>query len=378
MLFKTAIRIILHEKAKFLGAVVAVAVAGFLVLFQWAVYLGYEHDTTVVLDAFDADIWIMPKGQPSFDGFVPMDDLPYWRAKELPEIEKAARVVWGYATWRLLEKNSLDCVQVLGVEFDAGIGLNVRTESDDLASLLRPDGYVLVGRKSQEKLEVPQAYIDGAEISGRQVVVAGFVEDIHLFTTYGFVLTDLDNGRAFLDSPPSHVTYVACKCRPGTDVRAVARQLQQRVPEHDVLTTADFRQLTARFWKSKTGVGPLLIFPSVLAGLVGFLMVTLTFYISTVQKLPVYASIKAIGAASGELIVILGLQVLMVSLLGCAVAGLCLWPVVAALRTTTISVVVSPALVFATMGALLFCSAVGALLSIQRVIATEPGRAFRT
>jgi hypothetical protein len=40
----------------------------FLDIVQWAFYFGYQRDITVVLDAFDADIWIVPKGQPAFDG----------------------------------------------------------------------------------------------------------------------------------------------------------------------------------------------------------------------------------------------------------------------------------------------------------------------
>jgi putative ABC transport system permease protein len=377
MLFKTAFRIVLYEKTKFLSAVIAVAVAGFLVLFQWAVYFGYLRDTTVVLDAFDADIWIVPRGQPSFDGHTAIDDLPYWQAKKIPEIEKVARVAWGYTVWRLPIKGSLDCVQVLGVDFNSGIGLNFQTDSDDLASLLRPDGFVLVGRKSQEKLEVEHRHIDGAEISGRRAVVVGFIEDVHLFTTYGFIMTDLDNARTFLDLPPSHVTYIACKCRTGTDIRTVAQRLQASDPNDDVLTTNEFRDLTTRFWQTKTGVGPMLLFPSILAALVGFLMVMSTFYISTVQKLPLYASLKAIGAANSELVFVLGLQITTVSLIGCAIAGLCLWPVLAALRTTTISAVVTPKLVLATFTALLSCSVIGALLSVHRVVRTDPGEAFR-
>ncbi len=378
MLFKTAIRIILHEKMKFAGALAGVGLATMLVFLQWGFYFGYKRDTTVVLDALDADIWIIPKGQPTFDGFATIDDLAYWKAKDLPDVQKAARVVWGVGRFRNPANGASERVQILGVEFESGIGVHLKTGDDDLASAVRPDGHILVGRKSEGQLGVHEEYVKGVEIGNRRAVVVGFVEDLHLFTMLGFVLTGLGNAQAFLGLAPSHVTYVVCKCRPGADIRDVVRSLHERIPEDDVVTTQEFRDRTFANWEKKTGVGPLLLFPSILAGLVGFLMVTLTFYISTIQKLPLYASLKAIGAASGELVFILLLQVAIIFLLGTALASACLWPVLVALRSTTLSVLITRQLVLGGSGVLFLSSAIGALLSVRRVVTTDPGSAFRT
>ena len=135
--------------------------------------------------------------------------------------------------------------------------------------------------------------------------------------------------------------------------------------------------MTFKNWETKTGIGPLMLFPSILAGLVGFLMVTLTFYISTIQKLPLFASLKAIGATNGELVFLLLVQVATVFALGAAVAAACLWPVLTALRATTIAVAISPMLVLAGSGTLLCFSLVGALFSVRRAATTDPGAAFR-
>jgi putative ABC transport system permease protein len=121
-----------------------------------------------------------------------------------------------------------------------------------------------------------------------------------------------------------------------------------------------------------------MLFPSVLAGLVGFLMVTLTFYISTIQKIPLYASMKAIGAANFELVFLLLVQVASVFILGSALAAGCLWAMLIALRTTTVAVEITPRLVLVGTGALFLSSVLGALLSVRRVATTDPGKAFRT
>ena len=394
MLFKTAFRIVIYEKEKFSGAVVGVALATFLMILQCGFYLGYQRDITVVIDCIEADIWIVPKSQPLFDGWAAMDDLPYYRMKGHPDIDRVARLVWGFAPCRVPSTGGRDTIEVLGFEFDSGIGLTMdigRDESgldlgttfkrdvgrDDLAALLSPDGNVLVGRKDCEKLGITAFGLDGVEIVNRKATAVGMVEDVHLFTTAGFIMTDLDNGRAFLRIPHNHASYMVSACRPGADVGRVVRDLRADFPEHDVLTTREFHDRAARYWSTRTGIGPVLMLSAVLATLVGFMIVMLAFYISTVDKLPIFACMKALGASSAEVVSILVFQVVIVFFLGCGFAGLGLHAALTFLARTTISTVVTRDLVIAGVGTTALCSAFSALLSIRKVISTDPGEAFR-
>ena len=378
MLLKMAICMIWHEKEKFSAAVVGIALGIFLVVFDWGLYFAYKRDTTVVLDAFDADVWIVPKNQPMFDGFASMDDLPLLRAKKLPGVQDVARIVWGDADWRIPASGGKDYVQVLGVDLDSSIVARFRLRDKDLAHLVRPDGHVLVGSKDREKLGVAERPDGPFEISGRRAIVAGSVDDVRLFTTAGFVLTDVDNAREFLRLPSSRVSYIVCKCRPGADVAEVVRQLQAEIPEHDVLTTRQFHDLCSDYWETVSGVGPLTLLSSVLGVTVGFLIVIMTFYISTLEKIPVFGALTALGGTIREIAAIVGAQVLIAYVLGCAIAGAALWATLLAIRNSMILVLITPKLVAAGLGAMLACSLLGALLSIRRVVVIDPGEAFRT
>jgi putative ABC transport system permease protein len=378
MLFKTAYRIIIHEKEKFSGAVIGMALATFLMILQCGFYLGYLRDTTIVLDSVEADIWFVPRNQPLFDGWMSMDDLPYHQSRSHPDIESVGRLVWGYASYRLPETGGKETVEVLGMDFDSGVGLKMKLDIPDAAAMLRPDGHILIGRKDRPKLNVDEPGGDGIEINGRRAKVVGFVEDVHLFTTAGFVLTDLDNGRSFLDVPPDHATYMVARCRPGADPEEVARELQASYPEHEVMTAQAFHDRAALYWSTQTGIGPVLMLTAFLAILVGFLIVMLAFYVSTIEKIPLFACMKALGASASEVVSILGFQVLIVFVLGCALAGLALHVALTLLAGTTISVVVTPNLVLAGCGITAVCSALSSLLSIRKMISTDPGEAFRT
>lgn len=395
MLFKTAFRIIVYEKEKFSGAVVGVALATFLMILQCGFYLGYQRDITVVIDSVEADIWIVPKGQPLFDGWAAMDDLPYYRMKEHPDVARVARMVWGFAPCRVPSTGGRDTVEVLGFEFDSGVTLAMDVVRDgpegepaeasrravareDLAALLRPDGHVLVGRKDCEKLAITELGVDGVEVVDRKATAVGVVEEVHLFTTAGFIMTDLDNGRAFLRVPSNHASYMVASCRPGADAARVVRELQAVFPEHDALTARAFHDRAATYWSTRTGIGPVLLLSAALATVVGFMIVMLAFYISTVDKLPIFACMKALGASGFEVVSILVFQIIIVFFIGCGLAGAGLHVALAFLARTTISTVVTPNLVAAGVGTTALCSAFSALLSIRQVISTDPGEAFRT
>jgi putative ABC transport system permease protein len=378
MLLKTALRIIVHEKEKFAGAVAGVAIAVFLMVLQWGFYQGFNRDITIVLDSIDADIWIVPKNQPTFDGWVGVDDLPYYELLEHPGVERAGRLVWGWAACRLPKTGGIDSVEVLGVDFESGIDLRFDLPKSKLAALLRPDGHVMVSDKDREKLGIDSPGVEGMEIFGRMATPVGFVPDVHLFTTAAFILTDLDNARAFLRLPPSHANYLVCKCKPGVDVKRVVAELQRTVREHDVLTAEQFHARASDYWATRTSIGPVLLMSSVLAVSVGFLIVLLAFYISTIEKIPVFACMKALGASGGEIVLLLIFQSLIVFLLGCVVAAGGLYLAVAIIATTTISVVITTSGVAAAVAATGVVSLTSSLLSVRRVITTDPGEAFRT
>jgi putative ABC transport system permease protein len=377
MLLRTAVRIIWHEKEKFAGAVAGVTVAVFLMILQWGFYLGFCRDITVVLDSIDADVWVVPRNQPLFDGWLAIDDLPYWQMRRHPDVYRAARVVWGYAAGRLPAAGGTDTVEVLGVEFESGVRLRLGLPPGDVASLVRPDGHVLLGEKDREKFGIDRPGVEGLEINGSRAVPVGFVPEVHLFTTAAFVLTDLDNGRHFLRVPATHATYLVAKCRPGADVGRVVAELRRAAPEHDVLTSRQFHDRASLYWRKRTGVGPVLLTSSALAASVGFLIVMLAFYISTVEKLPVFACLKALGASNAEVVLILVCQALIVFLIGFSLAGAALYLAVRLLAQTTVSVVITPDAVLTGFAATAAVSAVSSLLSVRRVLATDPGEAFR-
>ena len=150
------------------------------------------------------------------------------------------------------------------------------------------------------------------------------------------------------------------------------------MPECDVLTFKQFHDKAAAYWSSRTGIGPVLLMSSVLAVSVGFLIVMLAFYISTIEKLPIFACLKALGASNRDVILIVVFQSVIVFVLGCLSAGSGLWVTIAALSKTTISVVITRNVVLSSLATTALVSAASSLLSVRRIMTIEPGEAFRS
>ncbi len=379
MLTKTAIRILLHEKRKYLGVIIGVAMAVFLVLLQSAFYFGFRRDITVVADCFDVDLWISQREFLAFDYVAHFDDLPRWQAVGDADVSAAMPVIVEWSRMRQLPDGATEDGQIVGLDLTAGVNVNLGTDKDlDFNSLLAVPGNVLVDEKHLSRLGMKRLGETGVEIRGLNANIVGVMRGKKLFSTACLVATDLDNARRFLGLKSNQITFVAVKCRRGADIRTVQARLQTRLPEYHVWTAAEFHDLTQNYWVRLTGIGPVLWLSAGLAALVGFLTVFLTFSHLTEEKFPVYAAMKAMGASTAELSGLVLLQIGVVFGLGCALAIAGVAGALLALSQTTISVVLTPGVALAGVGFMALCSLVAGLRALRKLASVEPAEAFKT
>jgi putative ABC transport system permease protein len=366
-----------HERRNYAGAVAGTAFALFLVLLQVGFYFGFRRDISIIQDSCNADIWIVPKALRGFDYSFPVEDAVYATALSTPGVESAARVVFDWARWRTPVSGEKEGVQLLGIEFDRGIEFDLGVRHQNLTALLGAEGCVLIDPKDRANLGLTRSNQKFAEINGRRAEVVGYVKDRHLFTTLCLVVTDLDNARAFLGYPVQHVSYIAIRCDKDENVALVMQRLQARIPDDRVMSARQLHDLTQHYWTSRTGIGPILSLAAVLATLVGFLTVMLTFYLLTAQKMPVFAALKALGASGGEIAGLIGVQASVCFLAGMVAASIAVAVAMAALSQTTISVVISPSTALAVTGLIALASALACIPAVRKIMRLEPAEAFR-
>ena len=177
MLLSTGLEFVLHEKPKYLGAVLGTAVSLFLVLLLSGFYFGFRRDITIVQDSFDADLWVASREILGFDFPGTFDDLVLTKVLSHPGVQAASRVVVDFSKWRIPDTGAMENIQVVGFEPDSGIQTDWGIRHPNLPALLRADGQVLVDLKDRPNLGLRQLGKWGAEFRGRSARPAGWMKD---------------------------------------------------------------------------------------------------------------------------------------------------------------------------------------------------------
>ncbi|MBM4059892.1 MAG: FtsX-like permease family protein [Planctomycetes bacterium] len=378
MLIRTGLAILAHERPKYAGAVLGTAISLFLMLLLSGFYFGFRRDITIVPDSFDADLWVSSRPLLTFDFAAPFDDLAWTTALSTPGVRATTRVVAAFTRWRIPGAGGMESVQVLGFDPDAGVRAAFGDDVPDLSSRMRADGGVLIDWKDTRSLGVARLDEFGAEVGGRSARPVGWLKNRHLFNAAYLVVTDVDNARRHLRLPANAIHYLAVKCAPGADPAAVAAALRERLPELQVHEAAAFHDLTQDYWADRTGIEPMLFLSMTLSSVVGFMTVFLTFFLLTSQKLSVFAAMKALGASTADVGVLLWVQLAVVFASATALAGAGLYAAVLAFADTPISVVLPPPVVAGGIGLMALACAFACVPSLVKVARTAPAEAFRT
>lgn len=172
--------------------------------------------------------------------------------------------------------------------------------------------------------------------------------------------------------------FFLVKVKPGFDVERVRKAIESAVPNLEAHTRESFSYRTRKYWLFETGVGIGFLAAAALGALVGGVIVSQTLYAMTVEKLPEFGVLRAIGASSGELSLVVLVQALVCWCLGIVLgfaASVGVRHLAAAMGTTVLMPIGLVAGVVLLTTAL--CSA-ASLMSIARLRRVEPASVFRT
>ena len=106
-------------------------------------------------------------------------------------------------------------------------------------------------------------------------------QGIRSFTTLPHIFLGLEAARTLVGAEAEQATYTLARVAPSSDVEAVRKSLQARLPNDEAIAHQDLRQRSYDYWLYKTGPGAGLIAGMVLSIIVGVVVVAQTLYAST-------------------------------------------------------------------------------------------------
>lgn len=314
-----AFKMLIGNKAAFIGVIFGIFLAILLISQQSAIYLGLiSRSHRIVTDISLPNIWVIDPATQGEDlvRSMPKDYLQY--VKSIPNIEWAVPV--SYLLMPLTTTSGMyKIAEVYGVDDKTLIGMPKLLEGN-IQDLYR-DGGIIIDSNSAENLlatmspegtKIPLKVGDALEINGHRAVIAGIGK-----TTPGFFPQPIIfaiNSQVQQFSGTNRIQYVIAKTREDADVNEVINQINANT--YVLALTSE--QMKTRIANHFLKTGILINYGiSVALGLIiGFSIAGQIFYIMTIHNLSYYALIIALGGTEKMVLRMILFQAIVVGIIG--------------------------------------------------------------
>ena len=369
-------RNLVHDRVRLLVTLIGIAFSTILMGLELGMLLNFMHTTSTIVDHAGADLWVTAHGVRSVDLATPLEERRRFQTLSIDGVAAAESHLLQFAFWKKPD-GVRETVILIGVDPHAQMGLPWamlpgRSIHDALSI---PDG-VIIDRLYAQKLGID--HVDQlVEINDHRARITGFTDGIRTFTQSPYVFTSLRNARLFAGKADKDITYVLVRLAPGQSPDVVGASLAARMPDADVLTPTRFSNKSRSYWLFTTGAGTTLISSSILALMVGVVIVAQTLYASTMDRLPEYATIRAMGGPRSYLYKIVIKQAVIGGLSGYSV-GITIVVLLAYLaRNSSSSPQVPWWLAGGIAGTTVLMCIVASLVSLSKVMSIDPVKVFR-
>lgn len=317
MTFVIAWRNLVHDRIRFAITLIGIAFSTILTGVQLGMLLNFMHTVSIIVDNAGADLWITAEGVPSIDLATPMQERRRFQALAVNGVADAEPFMLHFG---FLQRNDgvRQIVIVIGVAPNAEMGRPFFMEDATAKKALsEPDGAV-IDRLYAEKLGIHKLG-ETFEINGHRFRVVAFTQGVRTFTQAPYVFMSLANARSLFYPPDNDIAYVLIRVAEGFRPSDVSAALSAHIPEVEVLSGSELARRSQYYWLVTTGAGLTLISSTLIAIFVGIVIVAQTLYASTMDRLPEYAVIRAMGGPRSYLYKIIIQQAMLGGLFGASI-----------------------------------------------------------
>lgn len=366
------VRMMLHDKSKFVGTVLGVIFAVVLANQQLGILFGLLDKNTMLIDHAGADLWIVPPNTTAAQAGQRLSTQLLYQARATPGVAHAAPlVVIGSSVSK--PGGGSEAITLIGVELESHLGGPWNVVAGDVGALRMPD--TLLFEDSQRAKFGGLNIGSVREVNGYRVRVGGFVWGLQPFGP-PYTYAQIDTARTLGGVPTDQLNFVLVEVAPGASAAAVAAELRTRCPDADVYSRADFHtKVVTQLLKDQLGVS---FGTSTSFGLViGFIIVALSMFSSVIDNLREFGTLKALGLTNGDLTRMLIVQSLCYaafgSLIGIGLVGF----MARGISSANLAVIVPAWLVALTPVVMALLCMLASILALRRVRKLEPGMVFR-
>lgn len=381
-----ALRMLLNDRAKFLGILMGVTLASLVITQQGSIFVGIMWRACSILhDTTQPDIWVMDAKVQYIEDQKPMTTTQLPRVRGVEGIEWAMPLYKGQIRARLENGQVQNCV-LLGVDDATLVGGPSQLISGNLEDLRSADAVIVDEVAAGDRLAKPSSAPGGKptplkvgdvlELNDHRAVVVGIARMTRSFQNLPTIITTFSRATTMAPRERRNLSYILVKADESITPAALCDRIS-RTTGLAAYTTTEFKWMTVDYFLKNTGI-PINFGLSVGLGfLVGTVITGFMFYNFTLDNLRYFATFKAMGASDSKLLFMIMLQSLAVGFLGFGL-GIGLTGIFGlSAQNAPIAFLLTWQLVAVAGCAMVMICMAASLLSIRKVIRLEPGVVFK-
>ncbi len=340
-----AIKMLTGDRAKYLGIIAGITFAALLIAQQASIAIGLLLRTTAhIQDITDADIWVMDPNVQFIDELKPLSENDLHRVRGVPGVAWAVRIYKGQGRLKLavgqLDKKKAKYQQsiVLGLDDATMVGAPREILLGSLADLRKPDA-VIIDESGYRYLwpNEPLAVGRELEMNDHRAVIVGICKASETFQTFPIFYCLYHQAIRYVPQERKVMSAILVGAEEGVSHEEVCRRIMAQTalpplsvpargggkgesdplrPGLKALTHEQFIRSTLMYFVRRTGIVVNFGITVSLGFLVGCAVAGQTFYTFTLENLPQFGSLKAMGASNLRIVGMVLTQALMAGLIG--------------------------------------------------------------
>jgi putative ABC transport system permease protein len=384
--YSIAIRMLIGDRAKYLGILMGVTLASLVITQQGAIFIGLMTRTFgAITDIALPDIWVMDRKVQFIDDTKPLQVTQLNRVRGIEGVGWAVPLYKGMIRARLENGQFQNC-NLYGLDDATLIGGPGVMLEGRLEDLRRADGVIVDLDGATDKLARPGATEgapktplklgDSLELNDNRAIVVGISKGSRTFQSQPNIFTTYSRATTFAPRERRTLSFILVKAAPGQDKAELCDRIA-RTTGLAAYTGEQFKWLTVSYFLKYTGI-PINFGIAVMLGfLIGTVITGFMFYNFTLDNLKYFGTLKAMGASDGLLLGMILLQSLMVAVMGFGIGVGLASMFGLSLSDTQLAFRLPWQLLAVAAAAVMVITMLSALLSVRKVIALEPGIVFK-
>jgi putative ABC transport system permease protein len=374
-----AFRMLVGDRAKYLGLIFAFAFSTFLLENQMSIFAGIMKRTgSQVLDVTEADIWVMHPKTEYFEQTQPLKDTDLDRVRNVSGVGFGVRMFKGSPIAKTLD-GKFAASFTLGVDDATLVGVPRKMLMGRWEDL-RKAGAVVMDKAGYSLLYPGEPLGLGKvlELNDRKVTLVGISDASAPFVSFPVIHARYSEAVYFQGSQRNQMAYVLVKAAPGMPVADLARRIEA-VTSLKARTSMEFVWDCIGYYLRNTGIPVNFGITIAIALIVGLAVAGQTFYLFTLENLRQFGALKAVGVTNLRLVGMVLLQSVTSGFIGFALGtgvSALFFDVMSKQVATRGIVLLAPVAGIVALlmsGVILLVS----VISIRKVLVLEPASVFR-